>query len=80
MGCPSGEVQTFLRNEKNGIFYHDYHEVRLLMNELLELIENTEKPHVLCHIDLVPDNFIINGNDVHLIDWEYAANKIKNTN
>ena len=43
------------------------------MNELLELIENTEKPHVLCHIDLVPDNFIINGNDVHLIDWEYAA-------
>ena len=62
-----------IANEKNGIFYHDYHEVRLLMNELLELIENTEKPHVLCHIDLVPDNFIINGNDVHLIDWEYAA-------
>jgi len=28
---------------------------------------------VLCHIDPVSDNFIINSEGVYLIDWEYAA-------
>jgi thiamine kinase-like enzyme len=32
-----------------------------------------EQKKVLCHQDLVPDNFIFDGKTLYLIDWEYAT-------
>ncbi len=62
-----------LADKKNGILYHDYKEVRVHMEELLDLLDSVKKDLKLTHIDLIPDNLIINGKDIHLVDWEYAG-------
>ena len=43
------------------------------MEELLGLLDSVKKDLKLTHIDLIPDNLIINGKDIHLVDWEYAG-------
>ena len=51
----------------------DYSEVRKDVLKRLTLIEAMEKENVLCHIDSVHENFILNEDKLRLIDWEYAA-------
>lgn len=52
----------------NGILFQDYTDVRAKMNEILDLLDKTEKMECLTHIDLIPDNVIISGKDFYLID------------
>lgn len=58
--------------------YRDYAETKEKIYELKEYIDQQQKNWALCHIDSVPDNFLIrkdeNGkNEIHLIDWEYSG-------
>ncbi|MGF7110191.1 phosphotransferase [Treponema pedis] len=62
-----------LANEKNGILYNDYLEVREMVREISDYLKRLEKSFALTHIDLVPDNLLISENEVYLIDWEYAG-------
>ena len=43
------------------------------MDELLDMLDSMPKKRCLTHIDLIPDNLIIQGETVKLIDWEYAG-------
>jgi thiamine kinase len=36
-------------------------------------VDNSAWPAVICHHDLVPENIIITGDGLVLLDWEYAA-------
>ena len=37
------------------------------------IIESLPREWKLTHIDAVPDNFLFIGNEIRLIDWEYAS-------
>ena len=54
-------------------FLPDYENVKAYVLDKLAAIEAEEPEICLCHIDPVPDNFLIRDGVVHLIDWEYAA-------
>lgn len=51
----------------------DYKEIKEKILSLKQFIEDNTKSRTLCHIDSVPDNFLITGDDVKIIDWEYAG-------
>ena len=57
--------------------YRDYRQTKERVYELKEYVERQPKNWALCHIDSVPDNFLIREvdgkTDIHLIDWEYAG-------
>lgn len=53
--------------------FRDYLETKEKMIELKSIIESSPKELVLSHIDSVPDNFLIIGDEVRLIDWEYSG-------
>lgn len=53
--------------------YRDYQETKQKVWELKGYIDKQEKGYALTHIDAVPDNFLIKGEEVRLIDWEYAG-------
>lgn len=53
--------------------YEDYQEVKKNVLSLKKLIDSYDKEHILCHIDAVPDNFLITDDRIYLIDWEYAG-------
>ena len=58
--------------------YDDYKETKKKIFELKKYLDDNECEKYLSHIDPVPDNFLISKNkdgknQVHLIDWEYAA-------
>lgn len=58
--------------------YPDYPETKAAVLALRDFIEKQPREWTLCHIDSVPDNFLIkesgNGEQkVRLIDWEYAG-------
>ncbi|MGN1184771.1 MAG: phosphotransferase [Oliverpabstia sp.] len=58
--------------------YRDYRQTKEKVWELKDYIDRQPKQWTLCHIDSVPDNFLIQENekgvcDVRLIDWEYAG-------
>ena len=60
--------------EHGGTLFEDYKIVRSWMDELLNLLEQLNRPKVLAHIDSNPDNFLIlPKGEVRLIDWEYAG-------
>lgn len=60
--------------EKQCIAFYDYSETRQKMRELLRLLEQIPVQKSLCHIDSVPDNFIVLENGgLKLLDWEYAG-------
>ena len=65
------EYYEELRGEHSD--YYDYTTVKNHVLELKSFIEGLDKDYCLTHIDAVPDNFILTGDDIHLIDWEYAA-------
>lgn len=53
--------------------YRDYRETKEKVFRLKRYVDRLEKDWTLTHIDAVPDNFLICGGDVKLIDWEYAG-------
>ena len=53
--------------------YRNYTLTKQKMYELKKFIDRQEKQIALTHIDAVPDNFLIKGDDTYLIDWEYAG-------
>lgn len=61
-----------LRESKKS-FYNDYLDVKYRVFKLREYINQNIENITLTHIDAVPDNFLINKDNVFLIDWEYAG-------
>jgi len=58
-------------------YYEDYEITKERVFTLKKYIDSQNKHWVLTHIDAVPDNFLFipteNGEEVRLIDWEYAG-------
>lgn len=54
-------------------FYPDYEAVRGRILELKQILGKYPKEYCICHVDPVPDNFLICDGKIYLIDWEYAA-------
>lgn len=54
-------------------YYPDYDTVRAGILELKHILEASPKEYCICHVDPVPDNFLIRSDKIFLIDWEYAA-------
>ena len=55
--------------------FRDYEKTKEKVFKLKGFIEQNAGEKVLTHIDAVPDNFLFTaeGDEVRLIDWEYAA-------
>ncbi len=53
--------------------YRDYTETKKNVKGLKKYIDGLKIEKSLTHIDAVPDNFMIKGDDIRLIDWEYAG-------
>lgn len=53
--------------------YPDYKKTKESIYALQAFIEEQSKEVTLCHVDAVPDNFLFLGDEVRLIDWEYAG-------
>ena len=53
--------------------YRDYEETKRKVYELKAYIDKAPKNIALTHIDAVPDNFLFTGDEIRLIDWEYAG-------
>lgn len=57
--------------------YRDYDRTKEKVYELKKYIDEQPKNWILCHIDSVPDNFLMQGEGenekISLIDWEYAG-------
>lgn len=57
--------------------YRDYAETKKKVYEMKKYVDAQPKNWTLCHIDSVPDNFLIQEKDgetrIHLIDWEYSG-------
>ena len=44
------------------------------MNELMDRLDQMDRPQCLCHIDANVDNFLMfEGGSAKLLDWEYAG-------
>ncbi len=57
-----------------GTLFEDYAKVRAWMDELMDRLDNLNRPRTLCHIDSITDNFLfLTDGTVKLIDWEYAG-------
>lgn len=57
----------------NKSIYKDYEKTKAGVLSLKEYIDSQPINECLTHIDAVPDNFLFSGEEIHLIDWEYAA-------
>lgn len=53
--------------------FRDYQKTKEHVFSLKSYIDSQEKDWTLTHIDAVPDNFLFVGDDIRLIDWEYAG-------
>lgn len=58
--------------------YVDYETTKAKVFKLLDYVNKQDKEYCLCHIDSVPDNFMLykdaqGKEQVRLIDWEYAG-------
>lgn len=58
---------------ENKSAYTDYKRTKENVFGLRKYIDQHACEHVLTHIDAVPDNFLFSGDEVRLIDWEYAG-------
>ncbi len=65
----------FYENLWNGApsCFRDYKKTKQQVLELKSFIDSQEKDWCLTHIDAVPDNFLFVGDEIRLIDWEYAG-------
>jgi len=53
--------------------FRDYEKTKQQVLSLKAFIDRQEKAWCLTHIDAVPDNFLFVGDELRLIDWEYAG-------
>ena len=53
--------------------YNDYGITKDRVLTLRKYIESHVENKCLTHIDAVPDNFLFSGEEIRLIDWEYAG-------
>lgn len=53
--------------------YRDYQKTKEKVLSLKPYIDLHAEEYVLTHIDAVPDNFLFAGDEIRLIDWEYAG-------
>ncbi|MCL2094406.1 MAG: NTP transferase domain-containing protein [Treponema sp.] len=71
-----GEINRYhvLCQDRNCIRYKDIDETRAKMEVLIGAQKAMGIPHVLCHVDANPDNFIrLPDGTVKLVDWEYSG-------
>ena len=66
------EFYESLWNGKPSVF-KDYAKTKERIFSLKAYIDQYVDKKVLTHIDAVPDNFLIVGDEIRLIDWEYAG-------
>ncbi len=69
-----GQIEWYEKLRGEASLYPDYEMVKRNVLSLKPFIGSMVKKKCLCHIDSVPDNFLIdlNGN-IRLIDWEYSG-------
>lgn len=69
-----GQIEAYeaLWNGAPSVF-RDYRETKRRVLSLRPYIEAHAGKKALAHIDAVPDNFLFVGDEVRLIDWEYAG-------
>ena len=65
------EYYETLRNEKSS--FADYDKTRENIFKLKNVLSNFKPDICLCHIDPICDNFLLDGDKVVLIDWEYSG-------
>lgn len=53
--------------------YDDFEELFKMAEHYNEVVKADGLEPVLCHNDFYDPNFLIRGNEMHLIDWEYAG-------
>ncbi|HET6998316.1 MAG TPA: choline/ethanolamine kinase family protein [Solirubrobacterales bacterium] len=51
----------------------DLDELLDLVWRIEALVKEADLPVVFCHNDTVPQNFILSGSQLHLVDWDYAG-------
>ena len=69
-----GQIEFYEQLWKgNPSVYADYRRTKEQILSLRPYIEAPAGEKVLTHIDAVPDNFLLTGDDIRLIDWEYAG-------
>ncbi len=57
-----------------GVPFEDYSLVKGWMNELMDGLDQLDRPQTLSHIDSVADNFLfLPDGSLRLIDWEYSG-------
>ena len=59
--------------EGDASVYKDYQQTKKNVLSLRPYIEAHVERRCLTHIDAVPDNFLFVGDEIRLIDWEYAG-------
>ncbi|MFM9074664.1 MAG: phosphotransferase [Bacteroidota bacterium] len=64
-------LETVQRN--NWFLPHDYLELDLKVQQLESAIALNPEPFVPCNNDLLPENFLDDGNRIWIIDYEYAG-------
>lgn len=69
-----GQIEFYEQLWKgNPSVYADYRRTKEQILSLRPYIKAHAGEKVLTHIDAVPDNFLLTGDDIRLIDWEYAG-------
>lgn len=69
-----GQIEFYEQLWKgNPSVYVDYRRTKEQILSLRPYLEAHAGEKVLTHIDAVPDNFLLTGDDIRLIDWEYAG-------
>ena len=69
-----GQIEFYEQLWKgNPSVYADYRQTKEQILSLRPYLEAHAGEKVLTHIDAVPDNFLLTGDDIRLIDWEYAG-------
>lgn len=63
--------ESLWKHEKS--IYKDHEKTKAGIKILKDYIDSQPKNECLTHIDAVPDNFLFAGDEIRLIDWEYAA-------
>ena len=68
------QIDYYEKLRGNLSLYSDYEKVKEDVFSLKRFIDSVPKEYSLCHIDSVPDNFLLDEKGrIYLIDWEYSS-------
>lgn len=62
-----------LLGERQRTSFEDFDELLATADRLNDLVKADGIPPVLCHNDFYEPNFLVRGDEMHLIDWEYSG-------